>query len=97
MIITIKKEFDTLELPETLYEFHKWIKNILKEIPEEQKKSATIELDRWTHGIDLVISYNRPETEEEINTRLTIEKQQLLGKTILEKQEYERLKKKFEK
>ena len=60
--------------PEDAAGYLKWFKDKLDSIPEEHRGSANIELDSQSgyegcHYASIEITYERPETEHEINAR----------------------------
>ena len=75
--------------------------NLKQLIPEEYIEYTQISLETYTDSycscyIDVEIYYYRPETEEEELERINKHREEMLAKLREEKEEYERLKAKFE-
>ncbi len=69
-----KEEYDGEWFPEKATDFMGWFKGKLDQIPAEHIDSARIEIETARGYEDdcyvkLVISYSRPDTEEEISSR----------------------------
>lgn len=87
--------------PTNLQEFVLFFAEILKNIPDEYKDSAEIEVStKGYYGESsyavIKVSYERPETEEEKKEREKREQSQKLFQKERELAELERLKKKYE-
>jgi hypothetical protein len=79
------------------------IKEAVQDIPEEHRDSASIyidtEYDDYGDGkhLEFTLNYARPETEKERNIREQKEETSRVERENWERQQFEALKKKFEK
>ena len=55
--------------PENLQEHIEWLKAMLENIPEEFRSSGDIEMDADEYRMEYDVSYERPETAEELETK----------------------------
>ena len=83
-----------------VFDFVDWLNGVVEKIPEEYRANAEIEIDsiggyEGEHHAEVNISYERPETDEEMATRLDNERRQRINSEAREREEYERLKLKF--
>ena len=94
-------EHDCLEeeLPEDLTEHIEWLKDKLKRMPAEFRKSAMVEIvatTQWGCGaLEYTISYKRPETEEELAYAIREVQRKESEVEVKEIAELERLKAKY--
>jgi hypothetical protein len=73
---------DGCDWPQNAVLFVKWFSDILSEIPDECRDSATIEIDTFICGDDeptgsaaeIILSYLRDESDDEMDRRITIER-----------------------
>ena len=73
-----------------------FIEAVTADVPEEFRDSATVELYFGESGGHLTVQYTRPETDEEMRHRLAEDENYLRRLERRERNEYERLKAKFE-
>lgn len=82
-------------MPEKLTEAISWLQKFLDQVPDEYRDVVTIEIDVDEYSPDICISYRRPPTEAEKQSRLDKEQQQIDETRTYRRQEYERLKAEF--
>lgn len=73
-----------------------WFNKKLAEIPEECRIGAEIEINGNDYQLEIVISYARPETDEEMQHRIAENVRLALNKEAIERKQYEALKAKFD-
>lgn len=81
-----------------LGDFLKTISNIYDSVPEDARKSATLQLgDEWSDTVSsFTIFFDRPETDGEMRRRDEDDKRREREREKTERDLYERLKRKFE-
>lgn len=103
-IITDIKSFDVDYLPVNIESFRDWLNNQIDKIPEEFRKNSSISIERNCFDADAPIKFKinmmRYETEtERKKAKRAKESYELAKKNKLkkEREQYEKLRKKFEK
>ena len=85
--------------PAELAEFLLWVERIKSEIPEEYHATAKVEISAGMHYEQeyptCIVSYVRPETKEETETRQKKERRDRESREMYERSMYEKLKAKF--
>jgi len=88
-------------LEDSLLEFNAWLKEQIDKIPKEYLDSATIEIESWveydTPSTELIITYDRPETKEEVLIREKKESTHRREMRLKELEQLAMLKKKYER
>ena len=88
------------ELQGTRKEAIETIESMFQEVPEAYREEAELEIQSGIsydmEYCDLYVSYKRPETEEETQTRKDSDKKRNERAEAAQRAEYERLKTKFE-
>ena len=88
--------------PEYVVELIAWLQNLIEEVPEEYRDSVHIDFiggaDIYGENsdVDEVIYYNRPPTQEEIDADLETARVRQEKREAQEREEYAKLKAKFE-
>ncbi len=86
-------------IPENLTDAVAWLQGYLEQVPEEYRDKATIEItsqsDYDYHKPCIEISYHRPPTDQEKQDRLEDERQHSEAREARDRQEYYRLRAKF--
>lgn len=90
------------EMPTTIENWIEWLTEAREEVPEQYRHKLNCVL-AWEAGYydsgdsaDFVISYERPETDEEMTARVNDGIEYVNGKAVAERREYDRLKAKFD-
>lgn len=84
-----------------LSKFVSFFAALLQKVPEQYRDTATVEIDsvggyEGEHHAEIIVSYERPETEAEKTARLREEAREREAATRNERGQYERLRAKFE-
>lgn len=84
--------------PDDVPSFIQWLINILEKVPSEFHDSVAIEFNsnEGTCDVEEVIYYYRPPTQEEITADLEAARANKEKRELEERQQYEKLKAKFE-
>lgn len=84
----------------TVSEFLDWIDDKLDVVPDEFMDTVRIKIEQEYGECDsyskITASYERPETDEEINKRNEEERRRLINLDFQERQTYDRLRAKFD-
>lgn len=95
------KSFGGSDLPwGSLPEAIEFLKSKLEEIPPEYRAASLFEIEDGSDGygsiwVEMRVVYQRPETDDEMQSRLVTAKRQRISAEALQRAEYERLKAKF--
>ena len=95
------EQYDDGFPPTTLLDFNAWLQAHIASIPPEYRSRAEILFDsRESYGdaiyVTVCISYERPETPEELAERIQGSRQAIAEKALRERLLYEQLKAKYE-
>lgn len=93
------EQYDGNFPPDNLQEFASWLDSIVEEIPEEHRETAEIEISSYYDSRcgRVTISYRRPETDAEWESRKRDVLERVRQQEDAERQAYEALKAKFER
>lgn len=92
------------EMENSVYKFHAWLEAQTAKIPAQWSGSARIEIENEDNGYSgpsytayVVVSYDRPETDEEMSVRLGGERAQAQLREEAERRQLAALKAKYER
>lgn len=84
------------DYPSNLSKMIVWLQAILDKVPQEYQDSVTIDTATGEYNVYVSVSYEREETEEEKEARMSCEKVLATKRENLEWKQYNLLKKKFD-
>ena len=81
-------------------DFIAWLDGVINDIPTEYRKVAGIKIDSISgyegeHHAEVMVSYERPETDEEMEARVARNERRNRDIETRERQDYARLRKKY--